>query len=60
MMTTNLNRHIVHVVGQVDATKLEQIWISALGEKVSMEAMITDYPRHFNLYLNEITALIKS
>jgi predicted MPP superfamily phosphohydrolase len=54
------NRHIAHVIGQVDDRKLQRIWISALGEEVSLEAMIKDYPRHFNLHLGEIEELIKS
>jgi hypothetical protein len=52
------NRHIVHVIGQIDESKLGQIWTSALNDKVSLEAMITDFPRHFKLHLQEIEELI--
>jgi hypothetical protein len=53
-----VNRHIAHLIRQVDETKLEQVWISALGEEVTLGDMISDYPRHFKLHLDEITDLI--
>ena len=53
-----LNRHMIHMIGQVDESKLEQYWISALNQKVTLRQMIADYPRHFKLHLNEISALI--
>jgi len=54
------NNHIVHVIRQVDQAKLQQVWISALGEKVSLQEMIMDYPRHFSLHLQEIDELINT
>ena len=42
-----------------DQSKLNKEWISALGEKISLEAMILDYPRHFRLHLDEITELME-
>ena len=53
-----VSRHMVHLIGQVDESLLNQYWISALKERVSMKEMIKDYPRHFKLHLNEISALI--
>lgn len=53
-----VNRHVVHLIRQVDASRLDQFWISALNEKITLREMILDYPRHFKLHLNEITALI--
>ena len=53
-----VHRHVVHMIGQVDSSKLDQYWISALREKVSLREMISDYPRHFKLHINEISALI--
>lgn len=53
-----VNRHMVHLIGQVDETKLDHYWISALKEKVTLREMISDYPRHFKLHINEISALI--
>ncbi len=53
-----VNRHMVHLISQTDEGKLDQYWISALKEKVSLRDMILDYPRHFKLHINEISALI--
>lgn len=52
------HRHIAHVMVQADPGKKKNIWISALGEKVSLDAMIQDFPRHFELHISEIEALI--
>ncbi len=52
------NIHIVHVIRNVDTGKLEQEWISALNNRVSLKAMILDYLRHFKLHLGEIDDLI--
>jgi uncharacterized damage-inducible protein DinB len=54
----SLNRHMVHLIRQVDKSRLDHFWISALNEKVTLEEMITDFPRHFKLHLDEISALI--
>lgn len=53
------NLHITHVIDSVDMEKLDNIWISALNESVSLKAMILDYIRHFELHLKEIEALIQ-
>jgi hypothetical protein len=53
-----VNRHMVHLLAQIDHSKLDQYWISALKEKVTLREMISDYPRHFKLHINEISALI--
>lgn len=53
------NLHFVHVILNVDITKFQQVWVSALGDKITLEEMITDYPKHFNLHLQEITELIE-
>ena len=53
-----VNRHMVHLIAQVDESKLNQQWISALNEEISLREMINDYPLHFKLHLNEISALI--
>jgi len=53
-----VNRHLVHLIQHIDESKLDQYWITALKEKVTLRKMITDYPRHFKLHINEISALI--
>lgn len=52
------NLHIIHVIENVNAGKLDNEWISALNQKVSLRAMILDYLRHFKLHLKEIEELI--
>lgn len=52
------NRHIVHVISNVKEDKLDNEWITALNNKVSLKAMILDYLRHFKLHLSEIEELI--
>lgn len=50
--------HIAHVIKNIDSTKLQNEWISALNQHVTLEAMVVDYPRHFKLHLDEIVDLI--
>jgi len=38
---------------------MEKEWINALGERVSLRAMIMDYLRHFTLHLSEIRDLME-
>ena len=52
------NIHIVHIIDHVNPEKLENEWISALGNKVSLKAMIIDYLPHFKLHINQIDELI--
>ncbi|MGE5373008.1 MAG: DinB family protein [Solirubrobacterales bacterium] len=52
------NRHLVHVIRNVNPDKLDNEWITALNQSVSLKAMIIDYLRHFKLHLSEIDALI--
>ena len=52
------NLHIAHVIDNVNPEKLNNEWISALQQRVSLKAMILDYLSHFKLHLNEIEDLI--
>ncbi len=54
------NLHIAHIINQVDSAHLNKIWISALKDEVSLEAMIEDFPRHMLLHLNQIAELISA
>ncbi len=49
--------HIAHVIGKVKSESLNNVWISALDEQISLEEMIRDFPRHFRLHLSEIEEL---
>lgn len=53
------NLHLVHVIDHVAMDKLENEWITALNQRVSLKALIGDYLRHFKLHLCEIDELIK-
>ena len=53
-----INKHIVHVIRCVNLDKLDNEWITALGDKVSLRSMIIDYLRHTGLHLNEISEII--
>lgn len=50
--------HVAHVIQNVDRSKLQHQWISALNEHITLEEMIVDYPRHFKLHYDEIVDLI--
>ena len=54
------NLHIAHVIDNVNPEKLNNEWISALQQQVSLKAIILDYLSHFKLHLNEIEDLINS
>ena len=53
-----INKHIVHVIRHVNLDKLDNEWITASGNKVSLRTMIVDYLRHFQLHLSEINEMI--
>jgi len=52
------NIHFCHLIQNINTEKLENEWISALNEKITLKAMVVDFPRHFKLHLNEIDELI--
>ena len=54
-----VNLHIVHVINHVNEEKLDNLWISAKGENISLKNMITDYLRHVKPHLEEIEELLK-
>ncbi len=52
------NLHIIHVINNLDCSKLDNEWITALNMRVSLKDMVIDYLRHFKLHLSEINELI--
>jgi hypothetical protein len=52
------HRHIVHVIANINADKLDNVWISGENEEISLGAMVVDFPRHFRLHLDEIDELM--
>jgi hypothetical protein len=51
--------HICHVMKNVRVGRMKNEWLSGPGEKVTLEEMIIDFPRHLKLHLSEIAELIK-
>jgi len=54
------NLHFIHVVRNINPEKLENVWISALNQSISLRSMVSDYLRHFQLHLREIDELINN
>lgn len=54
-----VNRHIIHVIRRVDPARLQNEWVSALGENISLQTMISSYLNHVELHLREIRELIE-
>lgn len=52
------NIHITNVIKNIDSSKLQNKWISALKDQYTLEEMIIDYPLHFKIHLNQIKELI--
>ena len=52
------NLHLIHVIRNVDQSKLENQWISGDTKLISLRENIEYYPQHFELHLAEIEELI--
>ncbi len=52
------NLHFIHVVRNVDKSKLENQWEADTNKFISMREGIVDYLRHFKLHISEIQELI--
>jgi len=52
------NLHLIHVIRNVDQSKLENQWISNETKLISLLENIDDYLPHFELHLKEIKDLI--
>jgi hypothetical protein len=50
--------HMSHIIKNVKTDKLNNEWISGPDAKVTLEAMIIDFPKHLKLHLSEIDDLI--
>jgi hypothetical protein len=50
--------HLCHVMKNVKADKLSNLWISGPGKTISLESMIVDFLKHLKLHLSEINDLI--
>ena len=52
------NKHIAHIISRINPDKLENEWVTALGEKVSLRVMVINYLQHVELHLSEIQEII--
>jgi hypothetical protein len=52
------NLHLVHVIRNVDPSKLDNQWYYSEERLISLKEGIIDYLRHLKLHLNEINELI--
>jgi hypothetical protein len=52
------NYHIIHVIKNVDSSKLDNQWHYSEGRLISLKDGIIDYLRHLKLHLDEIDELI--
>lgn len=53
------NLHIIHVIGHVDSSKLNNQWHYSEEKLISLKDGIVDYLSHFKLHLGEIDELIR-
>ena len=54
------NLHLIHVIRNVDSTRLEHQWISGEGQMISLQQNIDGYLPHFELHLREMEELINA
>lgn len=52
------NLHIIHVIRNVDGSKLENLWEADTDKFISLHNGIADYTSHFKLHIREIEELI--
>ncbi|MDP2335103.1 MAG: DinB family protein [Bacteroidota bacterium] len=52
------NLHLVHVIRNVDQSKLGNQWISSETKLISLQENIEYYPQHFDLHLKEMEDLM--
>ena len=46
--------HYSHVIQQINPEKLDCEWMADKYEKITLQKMVEDFPRHFKLHLSEI------
>ena len=51
------NLHFAHVIRNINPETLQNLWISDVGEKITLKKMVESYLSHFNLHLVEIEEL---
>jgi hypothetical protein len=54
------NIHYAHVINNINADKLDNVWIASPEKTISMRESVIGYLDHLKLHLGEIDELIKS
>jgi hypothetical protein len=54
------NLHLIHVIRNVDESKLDNVWQNSGSTVIPMKEMIEYYLPHFELHLKEMEELIQS
>lgn len=54
------NLHFAHIIKNIDPDKLTNEWIAGPEKNITLESMVLDFPRHFELHLEEINELISA
>ena len=52
--------HFTHVIKNVNPDAVKNEWIANFNEKITLQQMVEDFPRHFKLHLEEIEQLIQA
>ncbi len=52
------NLHFAYIIQNIDAEKLHNEWVASAEKNISLKNMVSDFPRHFKLHLDEINELI--
>lgn len=50
--------HFIHVIQNIDLSRLDTKWIANENQLVSLKEMVEDFPRHFELHISEIEELL--
>lgn len=52
------NKHICHIIGATDISKINNYWLDYEGCRVTLDAMIRGYISHLNLHFGQIHELV--
>ncbi len=50
--------HFAHIIQQINPDALQNKWIANFNEKITLQQMVEDFPRHFKLHIQEIEQLL--
>lgn len=53
-----IHLHFIHVIQNINPEKQKNEWIPDVREKITLQKMVEDFPRHLKLHILEIEELI--